>query len=151
MFAEAYNELEELRLTFRAVILDNDDMRSTFINTVKQLNELRSNLFKNCCLTTNKEFFDIAFCFYRDFLVKYNKIMSDADVICSATFKETKDISLEIIDIKKKLSVITNDNIAKHSKIHQHNEPYLQQIEQLQKKREEILMQHGKQNEHLFA
>ena len=151
MFSAAYDELEELNLTFRAIILDNDDMRSTFTNTIKQLDKIRSNLFRNCCLTTNKELFDITFCFYRDFLVKYDKMMSDADVICSTTFKETKDISLEIIALKKKLNAITNDNIAEHSKIHQHNEPYLQQIEQLQKKREEILMQPSKQNEHLFA
>lgn len=151
MFKEAEDELEEIELTLRAIILDNNDMRATLLDTVEKLNQLRANLFRNCCLVDKKEFFDIAFCIYRDFLTKYNAHMNQVDVICSERFEDTKDISLEIIEIKKKLRVITNYNIAEHSDIHKTNEPLLQQIEQLTKKREEILKQSSKKNECLFA
>lgn len=151
MFKEADNELEEIELILRAVILDNNDMRTTLLDAIAQLNQLRANLFRNCCLINNKEYFDIAFCVYRNFLIKYNTYMNEVDVICSERFEDTKDVSLEIIEIKKKLRVITNDNIAEHSDIHKANEPLMQQIEQLTKKREEILKQPSKKNERLFA
>ena len=147
MFKEADEELEEIELILRAVILDNDDMRLTLLDAIKQLNQLRTNLFRNCCLISNKEYFDNAFCAYRNFLIKYNAHMNEVDVICSERFEDTKDISLEIIEIKKKLRVITNDNIAEHSDIHKANEPLIQQIEQLIKNREEILKQPSKKSQ----
>ena len=149
-FTQANEELEDIKLTIEAVILDNDNMRKTLLDTINRLDDIKLNIFYSCCCLGDKELLDNALCKYRDFLVTYDNLMSKIDIVCCEVFNDTQDISSQIITLKKQLKVINNNNISEHSDIHKYNELFLQEIEKLIEKRSELLKKPSIKNERIL-
>ena len=141
-------DLEELFVLFQEKVQENQKRLEKITKNAKlelsqiidNIEEIRKLFFKFCCEFSKKEIFDIAFCYYRDLLIELAKLEEKVDKICTTVFDgNIKKYTLEILENKQEIKIITNDNVLEHQNIHNHNEKYYKIIEELEEKRKKEL------------
>jgi hypothetical protein len=135
-------EIENIKYKIETYLeTDIKKLAKFFIQSEEDLEFQRKILFTKCCKIKEQNKFQKAFFKYRTFLEKYNDIV----LLYNNSIKEKMNedignITDKILEIKRRLLPINNENIDLHIKHHQYNEEYYKQIEDLEKKRKETLM-----------
>ncbi len=138
LFQMLNHKIQEENLTLSGI---NKDNGSALIEVIDKLEKIRYIFFKFCCDFSTKEVFDIAFCYYRDFLIEIAKVESKIDEVCIGVFGgQIKEYTIKIQENKKNIKIINNDNIKEHSSLHKYNEQYYKIIEELKEKRKQLLI-----------
>ena len=139
LFGMLNNKIQEHNLILNNI---NKDDCTDLVNVINELEKIRYVFFKFCCDFSKKEIFDIAFCYYRDFLIEIAKIETKIDNICITVFDgKIKECTIKIIENKKYIKVISNDNLNEHITLHKYNEQYYKIIEKLENERLAFLKQ----------
>lgn len=137
LFDSCYNKIFEFRETLDKLVSTGE-----FYNLKEDVCFLRRFLFVWCCEFRDIQIFDFLFSKYRDFLREYNAFMLYYDTKTASMFDaKIKNLSIEILNLKKLLLDINNNNVSEHTNIHKQNEPYYKQIEELERKRDLLMMQ----------